>query len=116
MADINVTVAAAPNRQITLSNPEERVIIGTPGVTFLPIDYRQGIINLLSGIDEISFAFSTPFVVDPRFGGDIIYNGNAFNDGYAYHVYNLSKTGCNVCLSDTIHTTGYQFHYYATAT
>lgn len=115
MSDINVIVSPANVKHVTLGNPQKNVVIGTPGVTFQKLDYRQGIVDLASGVLDINFAFSTPFVVDPIFGGDIIYNGSDYNDGYAYHVYNLTRSGCNVCLSDSIHATGYQFHYYATA-
>jgi len=115
MADINVIVGDQPSRNITLGNPQKNINIGTPGVIFQPLDYRQGIVDLTSGILDINFSFSTPFTADPVFGGDIIYNGTVANDGYAYHVYNLSRSGCDVCFSDNLHSTGYQFHYYATA-
>lgn len=115
MPDINVIVSSPASRNVTLGNPQKNVIIGTPDVTFQPLDYRQGIVDLSSGDSSLSFYFSTPFVTMPVFGGELVYNGTSENDGYVYHVYNLNRSGCNVSLSEEIHTTGYQFHYYATA-
>ena len=103
------------NINVTVGNAGTNVIVGGVGAKFQPLDYRQGVVDLTSGAATLNFSFSTPFTSEPRFGADIVYNGTGYNDGYGYQVYNLDRAGCNISLTDNIHTTGYQLHYYITA-